>query len=125
MTLISKWYEKKNLMEKLAKELEQLEQNESLKEEIQFKDDLLALLEKYGRSFEDAFSVLATEAPSLTKTTGKPKGKRSSSGQPRPLQVYTNPHTKEVVETRGANHKTLKEWRKKYGADKVAEWRQQ
>jgi len=31
-------------------------------------------------------------------------------------------NTGEVVETKGGNHKTLKEWKSKYGSDKVESW---
>ena len=42
--------------------------------------------------------------------------------KPRPLKSYLNPHTGEVVETRGANHKVLKQWKALHGADVVEKW---
>jgi hypothetical protein len=38
------------------------------------------------------------------------------------VKVYKNPHTGEVVETKGGNHKTLKEWKAEYGSDTVESW---
>ena len=38
--------------------------------------------------------------------------------------VYENPHTGEVVKTRGKHHRTLNEWRGKYGDKEVESWRQ-
>ncbi|CAI8810409.1 hypothetical protein EMIT0P294_10580 [Pseudomonas sp. IT-P294] len=38
------------------------------------------------------------------------------------FKVYKNPHTGEVFETKGDNHKILKEWRAKYGSATVESW---
>ena len=73
MALLAKYYEKKQLMDKLSKELKALEDNDGLKKEIKFKDEMLALLKKHDLTFEDAFKVLATEDPSLTTVAGKRK----------------------------------------------------
>jgi hypothetical protein len=40
------------------------------------------------------------------------------------MKTYKNPHTGEVVQTRGGNHKTLNEWRKKHGKEAVQSWQQ-
>lgn len=40
----------------------------------------------------------------------------------REVKVYTNPHTAEVVETKGGNNKTLKAWKTQYGAETVESW---
>lgn len=39
-------------------------------------------------------------------------------------QVYKNPNTDEVVETKGGNHKVLKAWREQYGVEAVDSWLQ-
>jgi hypothetical protein len=52
--------------------------------------------------------------PALAATPGTRK--------PRELKIYKNPHTGEVVETKGGNHKTLKEWKTKHGSDVVESW---
>jgi len=39
--------------------------------------------------------------------------------KPRQVKVYKNPHTGKVVETKGGNHKTLKEWKAEQGAATV------
>ncbi|MGE8457076.1 MAG: H-NS histone, partial [Pseudomonas alloputida] len=33
-----------------------------------------------------------------------------------------NPHNGEVIETKGGNHKTLKEWKATWGGDVVESW---
>jgi hypothetical protein len=38
------------------------------------------------------------------------------------FKVYKNPHTGEVVETKGGNQKTLKEWKAEHGSDTVESW---
>ena len=47
---------------------------------------------------------------------------KADSRKPRQVQVYKNPKSGEVIETKGGNHKTLKEWKAKYGADTVESW---
>ncbi|WP_259645995.1 DNA binding protein, partial [Pseudomonas ficuserectae] len=38
------------------------------------------------------------------------------------VKQYKNPHNGEVIETKGGNHKTLKEWKAKWGSDDVESW---
>jgi hypothetical protein len=120
MAAINDYYRKKNLMQQLADELEQLENDESLKEELSFKRELNDLLEAYGKSARDAFSVLTIIDPSLRDAPQDrfekvPRAKR-------PLKTYKNPHTGDVVQTRGGNQKTLIAWREQYGAEAVQSW---
>ncbi|EPW3021318.1 histone-like nucleoid-structuring protein, MvaT/MvaU family, partial [Pseudomonas aeruginosa] len=44
--------------------------------------------------------------------------------KPRALKVYKNPHSGEVVETKGGNHGVLKAWKQEYGAETVESWLQ-
>jgi len=53
-------------------------------------------------------------APTVETKTGTRK--------PRQVKVYRNPNTGEVVETKGGNHKTLKEWKAKHGSEIVESW---
>jgi hypothetical protein len=46
------------------------------------------------------------------------KGKRRA----RQIKQYHNPHTGEVIETKGGNHKQLKEWKAEHGGDVVESW---
>lgn len=45
-----------------------------------------------------------------------------SNRKPCQLKVYKNPRSDEFVETRGGNHKILKEWKSQYGAEEVEGW---
>ena len=40
----------------------------------------------------------------------------------RKVKQYKNPHTGETIETKGGNHKTLKEWKATWGGDTVEGW---
>lgn len=119
MTKLSKYLEKKRLMEKLADELQKLEEDTKLKQELQFEADIKALLKEYGFTAKHAFNVLVAVDPSLA-----PNAASKSDGPKRAMKTYKNPHTGEIVKTRGGNQKTLNEWRKEYGAENVASWEQ-
>ena len=64
------------------------------------------------------FSVLESEAGRRAPAVESKVGSR----RPRTLKVYIYPHTGEVVETKGGNHKTLKEWKTEHGAATVESW---
>jgi len=40
----------------------------------------------------------------------------------RVVKVYQNPHTGELIETKGGNHRGLKAWKEQYGAATVDSW---
>ncbi|MCR8722012.1 DNA binding protein, partial [Pseudomonas syringae] len=40
----------------------------------------------------------------------------------RVVKVYQNPHTGELIETKGGNHRGLKAWKEQYGVDTVDSW---
>jgi ABC-type branched-subunit amino acid transport system ATPase component len=42
--------------------------------------------------------------------------------RPRVVKVYENPHTGELIETKGGNHRGLKAWKEQYGAATVESW---
>jgi hypothetical protein len=45
-----------------------------------------------------------------------------STQKARSVKVYKNPHSGEVVETKGGNHKVLKEWKAEYASEQVESW---
>lgn len=107
----------KHLAEQLQA-LEALKGDAGLKKEIEFESKLRDLLAKYGYSLKDVINLLDPHV-----------GRRSSASEPksgarkaRQVKVYKNPHTGEVVETKGGNHKGLKAWKAKHGADTVESW---
>jgi hypothetical protein len=107
----------KHLAEQL-RALETLKDDAGLKKEIEFETKLRALLAQYGYSLPNVIELLDPQARRRTS----PAESKSGTRKPRQVKVYKNPHTGEVVETKGGNHKTLKEWKAKHGATTVESW---
>lgn len=112
---------KRQQLEALQAEVKSLESSEALKKELKFKGALEKLMDQYSKSAKDTVKVLVDIDPSIAKSNSNVSG---TTRKPRETMVFKNPHTGEVVKTKGANTKTLKEWREKYGNDEVAKWRQ-
>ena len=100
-------------------ELETLKNDDGLKREIEFEKKLRSLLSEYGYSLRDIIAILDPQSASRRAPAAVAE---KSSRKPRQLKVYKNPHTGERVETKGGNHKTLKEWKSQHGADEVEGW---
>ncbi|QVN04494.1 DNA binding protein [Pseudomonas rhodesiae] len=98
--------------------LETLKGDACLKKEIEFETKLRDLLANYGYSLKDVINLLDPQAARRAPVVECKAGSR----KPRQWKVYKNPHTGEVVETKGGNHKTLKEWKTKHGAATVESW---
>lgn len=100
-------------------ELETLKNDSGLKKEIEFETKLRDLLGEYGYSLKHIISLLDPHAS--TRRMSAPvetKGTRKA----RSLKVYKNPHSGEVVETKGGNHKVLKDWKAEHGSEEVETW---
>lgn len=100
-------------------ELEAMKNDSSLKKEIEFEKKLRALMAEYGVSLGGVINLLDPQA-GRRSTAAVSGGKRKE----RALKVYINPANSERVETKGGNHKTLKTWKKEFGADVVEGWLQ-
>ncbi|WP_018402341.1 histone-like nucleoid-structuring protein, MvaT/MvaU family [Marinobacter gelidimuriae] len=120
MAKINDYYQKKQLMEKLAAELEKLEEDQALKSELAFETKVRELMGEYSKSPKDVLQILAAIDPSIASTPTATTG--GGNRAKRPEKTYRNPHTGEVVKTRGGNHKTLNEWREKHGKEAVQSW---
>ncbi|MBW0146818.1 histone-like nucleoid-structuring protein, MvaT/MvaU family [Marinobacter arenosus] len=121
MAKINDYYQKKQLMEKLAAELEKLEEDQALKGELEFENKVRALMKEYDKSPKDVLQILSAIDPSVAGA----KAESAAGSRPkRPLKTYKNPHTGEIVKTRGGNHKTLNAWRDKYGKEAVQSWQE-
>ena len=105
----------KALQEQLA-QLEALKNDAGLKREIEFEQKLVALMKSYDKGLRDIIAILDPAA--ATKSVARtPKQRRA-----RVVKVYENPHTGELIETKGGNHRGLKAWKQQYGADTVDKW---
>ena len=101
--------------------LESMKSDSGLQAEMEFESKLRGLLAEYGYSLRDVISLLDPTAAKRGKSaplSAPEKGSRKA----RALKVYKNPHSGEVVETKGGNHKTLKGWKAEHGSDVVESW---
>ncbi|MGY2283842.1 histone-like nucleoid-structuring protein, MvaT/MvaU family [Pseudomonas gingeri] len=105
----------KALQEQLA-QLEALKNDAGLKKEIEFEKKLKDLMKTYGKSLWEVNAILDPQASSA-KAAHAPKQRRA-----RVVKVYQNPHTGELIETKGGNHRGLKAWKEQYGAATVDSW---
>lgn len=114
----------RHLAEQMAA-LEAMKGDKELEQEIKFESKLLSLLGEYDKSLKDVISILDPKGGS------KPAGTRPGRAQPEPtkatrkarsVKIYKNPHTGEFIETKGGNHKQLKEWKAEHGSDEVESW---
>jgi hypothetical protein len=119
---MSKLAEFRHLEQQLAAqlaELENLKNDTGLKREIEFEAKLRDLLSEYGYSLKNVINFLDPQASTRrSPAVAEAKGTR----KPRQVKTYKNPHSGEVVETKGGNHKVLKEWKAEYGANEVESW---
>ncbi|HDS1817288.1 TPA: DNA binding protein [Pseudomonas putida] len=101
-------------------ELESLKNDDGLKREIEFEKKLRNLLGEYNYSLRNVVAILDPQAASrrAPPVAVAEKGNR----KPRQVKQYKNPHTGEVIETKGGNHKQLKEWKAEHGAEEVESW---
>lgn len=104
--------------------LEALKGSEALQRELEFEDKLRKLLGEYSMSLRNVIAILDPKAAAgSVGTVGKVDGRRGPRA-PRAVKRYVNPHTNEVVETKGGNHATLKSWKSEHGAAEVESWLQ-
>ena len=118
---MSKLAEFRQLEQHLAEQmraLEALKSDAGLQAEIEFEGKLRELLGAYGKSLRDVIAILDPQHGRQVKTPAATKGNR----RPRVVKVYKNPHSGEVIETKGGNHKRLKEWKQEFGAEVVESW---
>lgn len=119
---MSKLAEFRALEQQLAaqmKELEALKNNGALKREIEFEQKLRSLLSEYNFSLRDVISLLDPQSlRHLPSTSSSNKKTR----KPREVKTYRNPHTSEIVQTKGGNNRTLNDLKAQYGAEAVASW---
>ncbi|MNZ50813.1 hypothetical protein D3C78_686120 [compost metagenome] len=87
--------------------LEALKGDAILKQEMEVETKLRALLAKYGYCLKDIIKLLDPKAGRRAPAAES----KSSNRKPRQVKVYKNPESGEVVETKGGNHKILKEWK--------------
>ena len=118
---MSKLAEFKRLEAQLAEQLaalDNLKNDAELKREIEFESKLKALLKEYDFGLKAVINILEP------KTRGEAVSSVKDKRHERAVKTYKNPHTNEVVETKGGNNKVLNAWKAEFGAEAVKSWLQ-
>ena len=115
-SLLTTYAQQEQQMKELAEKLKKMEEDPRLQAEIEFKNQLEALMKEYEKSAADVLSLLNPEPASSTAAAS------TGTRRKRKLKIYKNPNTGEVVETRGGNQKTLKAWKEEHGDETVESW---
>ena len=102
----------------LQEKKERLEADPRLAQDIQLRELISDALKEYDRTPE---YLLALFGQVSTKASGK-GGAEPKQRRERIVKRYVNPHTNEVIETKGGNHKGLNEWKKVHGKAEVETW---
>ena len=76
---------------------------------------------KSGVSLLEIAYALAPEIGMAKAKSGQSQAPAGKS-RTRATKRYKNPNTGEIIETKGGNHKILKEWKAKWGKDVVESW---
>lgn len=121
MSLISEYRATEEAIKELQERLKSLSADDKLKKELEFEGKLRELMGEYQKSLRDIIALLDPDARSTKTPRGAAKAPVASK-RARRVKQYKNPNTGEVIETKGGNHKTLKEWKAKWGADTVESW---
>nr|WP_218581048.1 MULTISPECIES: histone-like nucleoid-structuring protein, MvaT/MvaU family [unclassified Pseudomonas] len=90
-----------------------------LQKEIEFETKLHDLLAKYGYSLRDIINIMD---PQASGRASAPAAIEKAPRRARQVKQYKNPHSGEIIETKGGNHKLLKEWKSQYGGDVIEGW---
>lgn len=120
MSLINEYRATEVAIKELQAKMAAMEKDGALKKEMEFETKLRALLGEYNKSLVDVASILDPQAKSGKAVRGAVKV--AGTKRARKVKQYKNPHNGEVIETKGGNHKTLKEWKAKWGGDVVEGW---
>ena len=106
---VDKWTREEAIIQRAKKELPESEL------------DVEKRLKEYEKSPKHVLQILNAIDPAIG---GGKADAGTGTRAKRPMKTYRNPHTGETVKTRGGNHKTLNEWRDKYGKDAVHSWQE-
>ncbi|HEY0288492.1 MAG TPA: histone-like nucleoid-structuring protein MvaT [Pseudomonas sp.] len=121
MSLINEYRATEEAIKELQTRLQNLKQDGKLQTELEFEGKLRTLMGEYQKSLRDIIALLDPES----KINKAPRGavvKTTGTKRARKVKQYKNPHNGEIIETKGGNHKTLKEWKAKWGGDEVESW---
>lgn len=125
MSIVADYRATELAIKELQAKLAGFQNDEKLQQELAFEGKVRTLMGEYGKSLKDVIAILdpqsklnyGAKGPRAQKPAGEPSTRRQRS-----VKQYKNPHNGEVIETKGGNHKLLKEWKAKWGGDTVEQW---
>lgn len=118
MSLINEYRATEEAIKELQSRLAGLSNDERLKRELEFEEKLRALMEEYGMGLRNIQSILDPTSRSTATSAPASRGQRKE----RQVKTYRHPLTGEEIQTKGGNHKQLKEWKAEHGSDEVESW---
>ncbi|MCQ4345973.1 DNA binding protein [Pseudomonas stutzeri] len=123
MSLINEYRTTEAAIKKLQDRLQALQQDDKLQKELEFETRLRELMAEYGKALPDILALLDAEGK-VAKAGRPPRAEKTEAPTKRTRKVkqYQNPHTGETIQTKGGNHKTLKEWKATWGNETVESW---
>ncbi len=122
MSLINEYRATEEAIKELQERLKSLSADDKLQKELEFEGKLRELMGEYQKSLRDIIALLDPESKSAGKAPRATHKAPAASKRARRVKQYKNPHNGEVIETKGGNHKTLKEWKAQWGSEEVESW---
>ena len=111
MSVLQKFKDLQARLKQAEEQHEQLKQNPEITKALEFEEMLKELMAEYGMSLTDIVAIVQPGAQIVSADDAhKPKQRKQ-----RQARRYTNPHSGDSFVTRGGNHKTLKEWKQRWG----------
>lgn len=120
MSSLQEYRNLQHTIRELTDRMNSLSNDTKLKQEIEFEEKVRSLMAQYNKSLKDVVAIL--DPDNKLSTGGKTSKTSTGPKRARKVKQYKNPKTGEVIETKGGNHKELKAWKEKYGADTVESW---
>ncbi len=117
--LIHEYRATEDAIRELQERLKSLSQNDKLKKEMEFEEKLRQLMGEHQKSLRDIIALLDPAAYGKRTVAAKDPARPRRT---RKVKRYKNPHNGEVVDTKGGNHRTLKDWKAQWGSDEVETW---
>ncbi|WP_462379165.1 histone-like nucleoid-structuring protein, MvaT/MvaU family [Pseudomonas sp. Marseille-QA0892] len=121
MTELTKYRELERQLAEQLQALEEMKRSDSLKKELEFEEKLKGLMSSYDMQLWDIISILD---PDASKFEQPPANNVRKTRAPRAVKRYVHPDSGEVIETKGGNHKLLKQWKAEHGSEAVEGWAQ-
>lgn len=109
--------ERYKMIERLEKEIEDIEASEAYKAEASLKGDIDKVLKDHNKEPKDLLTIY----PSLVQPT-KEQAPTKPGGRTLPTKTYRNPHTGKEVQAKSTRHKTLQQWKKEYPDENIDDW---